>query len=205
VSWFRKTPLGAARWVVVDCETSGLDPARDRLLSLGAVAVRGGAIELAESFAAVLRQDEPSAAENILVHGLGGDAQRGGVAAADALHAFSSYLGDGLPAAFHARFDAAVLRRAFAGTRGLRAPKRWLDLAELAPALHPGLGRSCHALDEWLGAFGIACPQRHDALADAFATAQLLLVLLGEGARQGLRTVEALTAAARHRKWLAPP
>jgi hypothetical protein len=40
MSWFRRTPLEGARWVVIDCETSGLDAARDRLLSVGAVRAR---------------------------------------------------------------------------------------------------------------------------------------------------------------------
>ena len=58
-------PLRTARWVVVDCETSGLDAARDRLLSIGAVAVRAGRIELAEAFSALLRQDAPSDPANM--------------------------------------------------------------------------------------------------------------------------------------------
>ena len=67
--------------MVVDCETSGLDAARDRLLSVGAVAVRGGRIELGSGFRMVLRQDAPSDPANILVHGIGGEAQFGGRAA----------------------------------------------------------------------------------------------------------------------------
>ena len=52
VSWFRRTPLEGARWVVIDCETSGLDAARDRLLSVGAVAVRDGVVDLQDFFEA---------------------------------------------------------------------------------------------------------------------------------------------------------
>jgi len=62
----------AMRWVVLDCESSGLDPERDRLLSLGAVAVREGRIDHADSFSAVLREAEASGPQNILVHGIGG-------------------------------------------------------------------------------------------------------------------------------------
>ena len=157
--WFgaaQLVPLRAARWVVVDCETSGLDAARDRLLAVGAVAVRGGRIELAESFSAVLRQEQASDPANILVHGIGGEAQRAGRPAGDALREFSAFLGEGLPAAFHAPFDATILRRAMARVPGLQAPRAWLDLARLAPALFPGKRREERALDDWLGEFGIA-------------------------------------------------
>ncbi|MEO8145680.1 MAG: 3'-5' exonuclease [Betaproteobacteria bacterium] len=191
-------PLRSARWVVVDCETSGLDPARDRLLSVGAVAVRGGRIELGESFGAMVRQDAPSGHANILVHGIGGDAQRGGRPAADVLREFSAFLGEGLPVAFHAPFDAEVLSRAMPGFR-----RAWLDLALLAPALHPGRRRENRALDDWLQEFGIDCTARHDALADAYATAQLLLVLLAEAERQGAGTVDRLRRLERAGRWIA--
>ena len=198
--------LRAARWVVVDCETSGLDPANDRLLAVGAVPVQGGRIDLGGSFSAVLQQESPSDAANILVHGIGGEAQREGRSAAEALREFSDFLGDGLPVAFHAPFDAAILRRAMSASPGLRAPRRWLDLARLAPALCPGAGPAKtgrRALDDWLAEFGIAHPQRHDALADAYATAQLLLVLFSEAERQGAGSVESLRRLERSGRWVA--
>ena len=205
--WFgggEAVALRAVRWVVVDCETSGLDAARDRLLAVGAVAVRGGRIVLGESFSAALRQDVASDAANILVHGIGGDAQAGGRAPGDALRDFSAFLGEGLPVAFHAPFDAAVLRRAMAAAE-LAVPARWLDAARLAPALFPSAGPAKgarRALDDWLVEFGIACPRRHDALADAYATAQLLLVLLAEAERQGAGTVDRLRKLERSGRWI---
>jgi DNA polymerase-3 subunit epsilon len=204
--WFgasATTPLRSARWLVVDCETSGLDAARDRLLSIGAVSVHAGRIELAEAFSALLRQDTPSDPANILVHGIGGDAQRGGRPAAEVLREFSLFIGDGVPVAFHAPFDAKVLHRAMAQVPGLQAPGGWLDLARLAPVLHPGPDHAQRALDDWLNAFGIACPARHDALADAYATAQLLLVLLAEAERQGAGSVAALRRLERSGRWVS--
>ena len=203
--WFgtaQVVPLRAARWVVVDCETSGLDAARDRLLAVGAVALRGGRIELGESFSAVMRQEQASDPANILVHGIGGDAQRAGRAAEDALREFSAFVGDGLPVAYHAPFDDAVLRRAMAPRPGLQAPRGWLDLARLAPALYPGANRARRALDDWLAEFDIACPQRHNALADAYATAHLLLVLLAEAERQGADTVDRLRRLEHSGRWI---
>jgi DNA polymerase-3 subunit epsilon len=197
--WFRRTPVDAARWVVVDCETSGLDIARDRLLSVGAVAVREGRVELADAFEARVRQDRPSAPENIVIHGIGGDAQVLQGRELDlVVGEFTGYLDDGVPVAFHAAFDAGILRR-----HGVKPRAPWLDLAGLAPALYPALGRKDSSLDHWLAAFGIPAQARHDALGDAFATAQLLLVLLNEAKRQRLDTVEALMKTERAGRWLA--
>jgi DNA polymerase-3 subunit epsilon len=194
MSWFRRTPLEGARWVVIDCETSGLDPARDRLLSVGAVEVRGGAVQLAEFFEARIQQQRASARENILIHGIGGDAQRGGQPLAQVIDALARFLGEGFPVGFHAPFDAAVLRR-----HGLAPRAKWLDLATLAPALFPAQGKADSPLEHWLAAFGIPARARHDALGDAFATAQLLLVALAEAKRQRVASVEDLRAAATSR------
>jgi DNA polymerase-3 subunit epsilon len=194
VSWFRRTPLDAARWVVIDCETSGLDAARDRLLSVGAVAVRDGGVELREFFQSKIQQTIPSAHENIVIHGIGADAQRGGRPLDEVMRELNAFVGERLPVAFHAPFDAAVLRR-----HGLATRAKWLDLAALAPALFPQKGKADSPLEHWLAAFGIAPRARHDALGDAFTAAQLLLVVLSEAQRQRVATVEALREAATSR------
>jgi DNA polymerase III subunit epsilon len=195
---FRRTPLGGTRWVAIDCETSGLNMARDRLLSVGAVAVHGGRIDLSQSFHAFVQQEVASAPENILIHGIGGDAQRQGRPLVQVIEGLAGFIGEALPVGFHAPFDAAILRR-----HGLRLRGDWLDLARVAPALFPGRAQSTGALEDWLGAFDIPVHARHDALGDAFSTAQLLLVVLAEANRQRLQTVEALYKAERAGRWLA--
>ncbi|HEY9198464.1 MAG TPA: exonuclease domain-containing protein, partial [Gammaproteobacteria bacterium] len=65
-------PLSQQRCVVVDVETAGLDPKRDALIAIGAVALRDGRIQMAENLEVVLRQHIVSTRDNILVHGIGG-------------------------------------------------------------------------------------------------------------------------------------
>jgi DNA polymerase III subunit epsilon len=191
----------ALRWVVVDCEASGLDPHRDRLLSIGAVALREGRIDHADAFGAVLRQEQASEPPNILIHGIGAQAQMGGRDPGAVLGEFARYAAGATLVAFHAAFDQALFQRAMAANAGRWRP-RWLDLAQLAPALYPRRAASCKSLDEWLAAFSIGHPARHDAMADAYATAQLLLVLLAEAERQGIATAGELFAVERSRRWL---
>lgn len=189
-----------ARWVVVDCETSGLDAARDRLISIGAVGVAAGRIPADDRFEALLRQAAPSDAANIAVHGIGREAQREGREPAEALAAFITYSRDAPIAGFHAGFDRAVLERAVRACR-LSWRRRWLDLAQLLPVLFPGPQRAAFSLDAWLAHFGIAHPARHDALADAYASAQLLQVALAEARQQRLRSVADVLGAAASGRW----
>lgn len=209
MNWLRRffaSPLreaaDQARWVVVDCESSGLDPGSDRLLSIGAIAVEAGRIRVDRGFSTVLRQASPSEASNIVIHGISGGEQLGGVDAREALLQFTAFAGEGPLVAFHAAFDRALLSRA-AGRTGVRLRNAWLDLAELAPVLYPKQAARCRALDQWLDHFGIVNPARHDALGDAYATAQLFQVLLTGARAQRLIAVGELIAAESGRRWLS--
>lgn len=190
--------IAAQRWVVVDCETSGLDPARDALLAIGGVAVREARVDVDDSFEVLVRPERPSGRENILIHGIGEGAQRDAVDPVEACRAFEAWSGAAPRVAFHASFDRAVLDRAARAHLGTASRAEWLDLAALAPALNPGL--RAKALDDWLAHFGIEVEQRHHASADAFATAMLFLRLLAQVPPDD-RSPGGLRALARSARW----
>ena len=194
---------GEGRWIVVDTETSGLDPHRDRLLAVGGVAVDPDGIVPADSFEVVLHNTPAPDARDALIHGIGHAAQRAGVPSRDALTAFLQWAGDAPAVGFHAVFDRVVIGRAL-GEAGLTEDARpWLDLAPLARALAPDAAkRGAESLDDWLVRFGIECTARHNAAADACATAELLLCLRDRAACQGARGWDALTRISRDRRWL---
>jgi DNA polymerase III subunit epsilon len=83
-SLFRGKQSEVRRWIVLDVETSGLNPHSDRLLAIAAVALDVSpdferiAIVIGDSYEAVLKQDLPSSKDNILVHRIGAQAQADG-------------------------------------------------------------------------------------------------------------------------------
>lgn len=193
-------PPREGRWVVVDVETSGLNPLQDSLIAVGALAVNEGAVDLADSFEVVLRQERPSAGANIEVHGIGATEQLGGEEPAAALSRFLAFIGDDPLVAFHAPFDAAVLGRA-ARTRLRRSFRpRWLDVADLAPLAWPG--RAEGSLDDWLHALEIPMACRHRAIVDCLGTAQLFIAVLHEAPRLGAKTAAGLLRLSQADRWL---
>jgi DNA polymerase-3 subunit epsilon len=170
--------FGETRFVVVDVETTGLDLNRDRLIAIGACAVENGRVTLADSFEIVLRQNKVSSKDNILIHGIGGEAQRDGLEPADALLRFFDFLGKSPLVAFHVTFDQTMIKRAVKEYLGFEFKHPWLDLAYVMPGLLPEYSRRYRALDDWSGHFRINNFARHSALADALATAQLFLCAL---------------------------
>jgi DNA polymerase-3 subunit epsilon len=171
------------RIVSVDVETTGLSLETDRLIAIGAVGIQAERVDLADSFYAVLRQPQASSNDNILVHGIGGTEQMQGEPPVDVLLRFMEFIGHCPLVAFHAPFDASMLDQAARDHFGARLGRTWLDLAWLAPALLPE-DAARRSLDDWLEKYGITVAVRHNALADAVATAQLHLVLQHVAERQ---------------------
>ena len=199
----RAPPAEPRRWVVLDTETTGIDPARDMLLSIGAVAVDGEEIRAGDSFEVVLRHTGPIDPGNLVVHGLGGEQLRTGAPPREALPAFAAWVAGAPCVAFHADFDRLVLQRAavLCAVPPLEGP--WLDLAPLAAALAPEVPRTgTGTLDDWLVAFGLECPDRHNAASDALAAAELFLRLRAGAADQGATGFSQLRRLGHHRRWL---
>lgn len=171
----------AHRWLLVDVETSGLDPSSDRLLAIAGVALiisddrSRVSIAIDDSFEVVLRQDTPSDKDNILVHGIGVQAQRDGVEPAEALSDFMAWVGLSPLLAFHAAFDEAMIQRACRKHLGRSLPNPWLDIEPLAAQVHNR--EKGESLDVWLERLNIPCARRHQAIADVWASAEVLLRL----------------------------
>jgi len=216
--WPRRAPLDEQRWLVVDVESSGLNPKTDRLLAIAGVALQrrngGWSIDLADSFEVVLLQSDhhPVDKPNILIHGIGVQAQREGVPTHDALRAFEQWVGQGVLVGYHSAFDQALIDRASVNSLGRRLPNVWLDLAQLAPAVvsppssAPG-ARAPRSLDDWMQRFGIECAMRHQAAADAHATAELWLSVWPHVSSQWPRATtpigfKQVAAMARRARWL---
>lgn len=197
------TLLSKSRCVVVDVETTGLSLAHDRLISIGAVAVVNGKIALGDIFCKVLQQQTVSEKGNILLHGIGGSAQREGEPPAEALLDFLEYLGNSPLIAFHVTFDQSMIKRAMSDYLGLNFKHAWIDLAYVMPALNPPLAKRHHALDDWIGHFNIRIDVRHNALADALATAQLLQVASAQAMVRNINDYAGLMDLEKAQRWVS--
>lgn len=197
-------PLTQTRFIVVDVETSGLDTRKDRLLSIGACAVEALRLRVGKSYETILQREEASERENILIHGIGPQAQAAGRPPEESLMEFLEFAGRHTLIAFHAGFDQAMLGRDLRQTLGVRLPNPWIDLARLAPALAPEARLPQASLDDWLGYFGLRAHARHRAVDDAFVTAELFLVLLARARARGLTTASMLQAACEQQARLVP-
>lgn len=199
------SPAPVERWVALDVETSGLDVRRDRLLAIAAIGLQVDwprqrlEVRLGDSFEVVLRQEEASSRDNILLHGIGVQSQRNGIEPVAALEAFEAYVGQAPLLAFHSAFDEALIGRHLKQCLGRRLPNPWVDIEHLCAATHPQV--RARSLDEWMAHFGIVCPQRHQAAADTLAECELLQRVWPRVAAE-CRDWRAVQRLAAQRRWL---
>jgi len=187
----------SVRFIVLDCETTGLDPRRDRIVSIGAVAVKESQIDLSDSFEALLKVSYNTAAT--VVHGVTREETLGAMEEHEALVDFLDYLRDGVIVGHHINHDISMLDAACERQFGIRLENRHLDTMGLTLHLEndgvfadepPIEGFS---LDALCSRFGVVPYDRHTAAGDAFLTAQIFLRLLRYAERSQRRTLDALT------------
>ena len=205
VDHWRPPAPAAGRWLVMDVETTGLDPRQDDLLCVAALAIElseGRAqIMVADSFEVVIQQPKPRAShDNVLLHGIGWGQQRQGRPAREALLDLADWVADSPVLAYHAGFDREVLRQACKRHQLPRPRWQWLDLADLLPLAFPHV--KARRLDDWMAALGVHCVRRHQAAADVWASAELFLKAWPIWQSQGPVSWADLSRRAAQMRWL---
>src|SRR5262245_57689574 len=132
-TWSDDAPVDSVRFVVLDCETTGLNPFYDRIVTIGAVAVRDGEILLEDSYEAMLKLTRHTGA--VTVHGVTRDETRRGMEEQDALEMFVDYLKDGVIVGHHIGHDIASLDVACERHWGFHLSNRSVDTMHLAQHL----------------------------------------------------------------------
>ncbi len=181
------TPVYAHRFVVVDLETTGLDLARDQVVSLGAVAVIGGEVRMDDIFYELVNPTCAISEESIAVHGILPELVQDARCFEDVFADFLAYLGQDVLIAHHARFDLHFLNQAMNRAHGFDLQNLVLDTellcreAKVQPAplpFTPHMPLTGLTLDKLAQDFGVRLGDRHTAIGDARATAHIFLQCL---------------------------
>lgn len=170
-------PLSKLRFVVLDTETTGFEPAGgDEVIALGAVVVKNGRPRPEQVFHRLVNPGRPIPPLVTALTGISDEAVAGEDDLVAVLPCFLEFLGNDCLAGHHLGFDLEFLNlrlREFSGA-AIRNPA--LDTAVIARALYPAL--KYFSLDAMLSFHGIEPAGRHTALGDAWLTARLLALQL---------------------------
>ncbi|KRR05330.1 hypothetical protein CQ12_19930 [Bradyrhizobium jicamae] len=182
--------------VVIDTETTGLDPRKARMIELAGVRLSAGRLAADVSFRQLLRPaGETIPAEATRIHGIDDAAVAAAPVFADVWTSFDAFVDGSLVIGHTVGFDLAMLKRECDLADLPWSRPRTLDTRLLAEIVAPELaGYTLEKLTGWLG---IAASERHTALGDAITTARLFLALVPKLRERGIRTVAEAERACR--------
>ncbi len=189
-------PADRGEYVAVDLETTGVDPASDRIIEIGAV--RFGADGPRERFRTFVSPGRPLPPAIRVLTGIEDADLVGAPPPSLAVHEFAAFA-RGLPLVAHnAPFDLGFLAEA-----GLQVQAPAFDSYELASVLLPTATRlDLRSLAESLG---VTVEESHRALADAEVTGAVFLRLLERLARLPAATLRDLVRLADQSAWSLAP
>jgi DNA polymerase-3 subunit epsilon len=184
-------PISQLTFVVLDTETTGLDPKKDFIISFGAIKLRSYVLKIDTAQEIYLKTPVKNK-EAIQVHEIIDPIE--GLTIKDFAKQFLDYIGRDIIVGHHIGFDLLMLEKVLKpfGLKKLLNPV--LDTQYLAmrlekgPHYDPSMGKPGeYSLDNLCERYGIELDDRHTAAGDAFLTGQLLLRLLKMAERKGIK------------------
>jgi len=181
------TPLIALDAFVIDTETTGLDPAKARIVEIGAVPLVAGKLDETAAVRRLVNPDEPIPPVATHIHSIDDRTVASAPKFAAAWPEVSAAISDAILIGHTLGFDLAVLKRECERSGLPWAVPRTLDTRLLAEVAEPHLsGYTLEHLASWLG---VTIEARHSAVADAVITAKIFLALLPKLREGNIRTL----------------
>ena len=165
-------------YVAFDCETTGLNPKTDRILSIGAVKFSNNRIFVKESKEWFVKQLQ-NETESIKIHGiLPSSSEEALYTEEEAIIRFLNYIGNATLVGHHINFDVTMVNFAL---KRLGAGKLKNSTKD-TNTLYKRKGHFAHeqnfSLDKLCEVFQIKSSNRHTALGDSYITARVFQKLM---------------------------
>jgi DNA polymerase III epsilon subunit family exonuclease len=176
-------------FIIVDVETTGLEPRLDNIIEIAAVKMIGG--QIVDEWDTLLNPRVFVPQEVTDITGITTDMLKDSPQFEDVAEDYLKFLGEGsVFVAHNAEFDKEFVNVHLMNSGREKMPHPYLCTFRLAKRVHPNLPKySLGALTE---VFGIDLPQAHRAIHDARATAELFhkfMRVLQDGGLKNLRDI----------------
>jgi DNA polymerase III subunit epsilon len=183
------------REIVLDTETTGLDPLRgDRLVEIGCVEIYNR-MPTGQTYHCYINPERDMPAEAFAVHGLSAEFLASKPLFTDVVDAFLEFIGDAPLVIHNASFDISFINAELDRIKRSPIPRdRLVDTLLLARRKHPGVS---NRLDDLCSRYAIDNSRRtkHGALLDSELLAEVYIDLIG--ARQSQLILASETRAIR--------
>ncbi|RTZ05739.1 3'-5' exonuclease [Flavobacterium bomense] len=174
-TYLSKFEKKSSRFVVVSTETSGLNPDKDVILSIGSFSVIDNSIVIGDNFEAVLLQykffHDNGLSNTFLV-----ESKMKKLGEVDAIKLFIEFIGNSILVGHHIDFDVEMINAALERLDCGRLKNEALDIDVMHRKLLD-INDKQFSLEELCAAYNIPVSERNSAAEDAYKTALLFLKL----------------------------
>lgn len=174
-------------FVVFDTETTGLNLKNDRILSIGALKIKGKTIEVSKVFERYINQSTFNP-ETVAIHGIIRNDLNPDTTEEAAVVEFLEYIGNSVLVAHHIAFDVGMINKVLYRMGLPKLKNKTLDTMLLyrASRINSNLidKERNYSLDELAENLNISLKDRHTAAGDAFITAIAFLKIVSRVSNQ---------------------
>ncbi|DAB40971.1 MAG TPA: DNA polymerase III subunit epsilon [Sulfurovum sp. UBA12169] len=166
--------------VVFDCETTGLDPQKDHIVSIGAVKIKGDKILTDQALHIYVQQKKEIAHESIKIHQIRNCDLQDAVAIEEAIESFLHFIGNRTLAGYYLEFDVAMINKYTKKMFGITLPNKQEEVSALYYDKKISTipqGNIDLRFDTIVANLALPRLKAHDALNDAIMTAMMYLKL----------------------------
>jgi DNA polymerase III subunit epsilon len=166
--------LSESTFVVVDVETTGLNPAEDRITEIAMMKVQDSILQ--DEFSTLINPLVSIPASITSLTGIDNLMVADAPTAREVAPVIADFLGDSVFVAHNAPFDWGFVSQTAIRERGIELSNRQLCTVKLSRRILPHL--QSKSLGPVASALNITIPERHRASGDAYATALVLIKFL---------------------------
>lgn len=170
----------AGEYVSLDCETTGLNPKKDEILSIGAVIIKDNKILMRNTFNIFLKPSKSINAESIKIHHIRPIDLENGIDPQVAIYNLLDFIGSRPLVGYYINFDYSIISKYTKKYIGIKLPN---EMIEVSGMYYATIKRTSEhqfidlKFDTILKNLDIPALGKHDALNDALMTAMMFLKL----------------------------
>jgi DNA polymerase-3 subunit epsilon len=173
-------------WVTLDCETTGLNVRKDKIVSIGAVRIVGNRLLTSERLELLVRPDRGMTGDSVRVHRLRESDVAKGLTPEQAMRRLLDFIGSRPLVGYFLEFDVAMLNREIWPMLGVRLPQRKIEVSAMyydfknrqLPAAQRG-GDIDLRFATMMNDLGLPLLDAHDAINDAVMAGLAFVKLRG--------------------------
>ncbi len=167
-------------YIVFDTETTGLNPKKDEILSIGAVKIKDNKILTSQTFEVYLKNTKEISSKSIEIHQIRPCDLQNATDVEEGIKDFLKFIGSRPLIGYYLEFDVAMINKYIKPMLGITLPNRMIEVSEIyfdkTIALIPQ-GNIDLRFDTILQKCGVPDMGAHNAVNDAIMTAMIFLKL----------------------------